>query len=246
MSLKLKETLVGATVLICLCHIGTNIKAAQPVAQTSPYLAFKFRGVSDWEGQSASDAITNNRAERAHFQIQYVTNVPYRAAQGVQYGPLSIRAVNQHPDFFKERPGPTVSLEVTRAGPNQRELLPVRVFSSGGGYGDGVHYLSVSIDILEAETVRQERLRQFVSQMRETAQRSGFPTAPAKRGSDPARLPHFDEIYISNPVGVYQLKATFQPNPADPRLPLSASAYIKVLDGPDSLDLITQKLSPKK
>lgn len=246
MSVMLKKTFVGATVLIALWHVGTNIKAAQPVAQTSSYLAFKFRGVSDRKGQSASGAITIKRAERAHFQIQYVTNAPYRAGRGVDYGPLSIRAVNQHPDFFKERPGPTVSLEVTRVDPNQRELLPVRVFSSGGGYGDGVHYLSVSIDILEPEIVRQERLRKFVSQMREAAQRSGFPTAPAKSGSDPARLPHFDEIYISNPVGVYQLKATFQPDPADRRPRLSASAYINVLDGPDSLDLITQKLSPKK
>jgi hypothetical protein len=245
MGLKSKKTLVCAT-LICIWNAGTKSKASQPETQTSPYLSFKFPGGSDQNGKSASDAITLKRAERSHFQIQYVTNAPYRAAKGVHYSPLSIRAVNQHPDFFKERPGPTVSLEVTRVGPNEREVLPVRIFSSGGGYSDGVHYLSVSIDILEPETARRERLRKFVSQMREAAQASGFPTSAVQSGSDQARPSLFDEIYISNPVGVYHLKATFQPDPANPQRGLTASLDIKVLEGPDSLDLIRQKLSQKK
>ena len=181
-----------------------------------------------------------------HFQVQYVTSAPYRATEGVHYGPLSIRAINQHPDFFKDRPGPTVSLRVTRAGPNQREALPVRVFSSGGGYSEGVHYLSVSIDILEPETIRRKRLGQFASQMSEAARRFGFPTSALKSGGDPARPSPYDEMYISNPVGVYLLTATFQPDPADFQRRLTASVYIRVLDGLDSLDLFLQKLSEKK
>jgi hypothetical protein len=241
-----KKTFICATFLICIGNAGTKFKAAQLGAQTAPYLSFKFSGLSDQKGQSASDAITLKRAERCHFQIQYVTNAPYRPGKGVNYGPLSIRAVNQHPDYFKERPGPTVSLEVTLAGGNERELLPVRVFSSGGGYGDGVHYLSVSIDILEPETVRGEKLRQFLAQMREVAQSAGFPAAAAKGDGDQARTSPFNEIYIGNPVGLYHLKATFRPDPANPQRALTASGYVKVLEGPDSLELIRQKLYQKK
>jgi hypothetical protein len=241
-----EKTLVCATVLICIWNAGTKAKAAQIEAQTAPYLAFKFPGVSDQKGKSASDAITLKRAERCHFQIQYVTNAPYRPTKGVNYGPLSIRALNQHQDFFKDRPGPTVSLEVTLAGANEREILPVRVFSSGSGYSDRVHYLSVSIDILEPETVRREKLRQFVAQMREAAQSAGFPTASAKSGSDQVPTSPFDEIYIGNPVGLYYLKATFLPVLANPQQGLTTSIYIKVLEGPDSLELFRQKLYKKK
>ncbi|HEU4344737.1 MAG TPA: hypothetical protein VFU31_24545 [Candidatus Binatia bacterium] len=241
-----KKTLVCATVLICIWNAGTQIKAARPEAQTAPYLSFKFPGVSDQKGKSASDAITLKRAERCHFQIQYVTQTPYRPGKGVNYGPLSIQAINQHPDFFKERPGPTVSLEVTPAGANERALLPVRVFSSGSGYSDGVHYLSVSIDILEPETVRREELGQFVSQIREAAESAGFPSAAAKGGSEQAQTSIFDEIYISNPVGLYHLKAVFLPDLANPQRALTASVYLKVLEGPDSLDLIRQKLYQKR
>jgi hypothetical protein len=241
-----KKTLVSATVLICVWNVGTHFKAAQLGAQTTPYLSFKFPDVSDHKGKSASDAISLKRAERCHFQIQYVTNAPYRPTKNVNYGPLSIKALNQHPDFFKERPGPTVSLEVTLAGANEREVLPVRVFSSGSGYSDGVHYLSVSIDILEPETVRREKLRQFVAQIREAAQRGGFPPAAAKSGSEQAPTSPFDEIYIGNPVGLYHLKATFLPVLANPKRGLTMSAYIKVLEGSDSLELFRQKLYQKK
>ena len=63
MGLKSKKTLVCATVLICLWNLDTTIKASQPEAQTSPYLSFKFRGVSDQKGKSANDAITLKRTE---------------------------------------------------------------------------------------------------------------------------------------------------------------------------------------
>jgi hypothetical protein len=129
----------------------------------SPYLSLKFSERDNQREKSPQSPVILKRAERLEFQIQFVTNAPYRASRGIDYGPLSIRVINQHPDFFKERPGPTVSLEVTRVSTNERELLPNRIFSSGQGYGDGVHYLSVSIDILEPQAVRQNRLGQFIS-----------------------------------------------------------------------------------
>ena len=243
--MSLKPKLVRVTLVILFWSI--TAKAGFPQSAL-PYLSFKFSGENDQKGKSPQSPILK-RAERLEFQIQYVTNAPYRPSRGIDYGPLSIRALNQHPDFFKERPGPTVSLEVTRVGTNERELLPVRIFSSGQGYGNGVHYLSVSIDILEAQTIRQNRLSQFISQFRELAAASGFSGAGAMNES--ARLQgmqtYFDEAYISNPPGPYNLKAVFQPDPAVAQgRTLTASAVVRVLDGPDSLELLKQKLAEKK
>jgi hypothetical protein len=246
MSSKFLQRLVHGTLVIVFWSV--SVKAGFPQS-AAPYLTFKFSGENDQKGKSPQNPATLKRAERLDFQIQYVTNAPYRPSRGIDYGPLSIRAVNQHPDFFKERPGPTVSLEVTRVGTNQRELLPIRIFSSGQGYGDGVHYLSVSIDILEAQTIRQNRLSQLISQFRELAAASGFSGTGAM--NDSSRLQgmqtYFDEAYIGNPPGFYNLKAVFQPDPAVAQgKTLTASALIRVLDGPDSLELLRQKLAEKK
>jgi hypothetical protein len=246
MSFRFLKRLVHGTLVIVFWSVGIKAGFSQSAA---PYLSFKFSGENDQKGKSPQSPATLKRAERLEFQIQYVTNAPYRPSRGIDYGPLSIRAVNQHSDFFKERPGPTVSLEVTRVGTSERELLPVRIFSSGQGYGNGVHYLSVSIDILEPETVRQNRLDQFISQFRELATASGLSGGNVMNES--ARLQgmqtYFDESYIGNPAGLYNLKALFQPDPAIAQgKTLTASALVRVLDGPDSLELLKQKLAEKK
>jgi hypothetical protein len=58
---------------------------------------------------------------------------------------------------------------------------------------------------------------------------------------------YFDEAYISNPPGLYNLKAVFQPDPAIAQgKTLTVSAVVRVLDGPDSLELLRQKLAEKK
>jgi hypothetical protein len=245
---KFLKRLGHGTLVIVFCCVSVKAGFAQP-ASSSPYLSFKFSGENDQRGKSPQNPAILKRAERLEFQIQYVTNAPYRPSRGIDYGPLSIRAINQHPDFFKERPGPTVSLEVTRVSTNERELLPIRIFSSGQGYGDGVHYLSVSIDILEPQAVRQDRLSQFISHFKELASASGFSGKAAINES--ARLQgaqtYFDEFYIGNPPGVYNLKAVFRPDPAIAQgKTLTASALVRVLDGPDSLELLKQKLAEKK
>jgi hypothetical protein len=245
MTSKFSKRLVHGSVLIIFWSVG--VKAGLPQS-AAPYLSFKFSEANNQKGKPPQSPALK-RAERLEFQIQYVTNAPYRPSRGIDYGPLSIRAVNQHPDFFKERPGPTVSLEVTRVGANERELLPIRIFSSGQGYGNGVHYLSVSIDILEPETVRQNRLSQFINHFRELASVSG--SSGAGTLNESARLQgaqtYFDEFYIGNPPGLYNLKALFQPDPAVAQGKiLTASALVRVMDGPDSLELLKQKLAEKK
>jgi hypothetical protein len=247
MTSKFLKRLVHGTLVLIFWSVG--VKAGLPQsASLPPYLSLKFGKESNQKGKLPDNPITLKRAERLEFQIQYVTNVPYRASRGIDYGPLSIRAINQHPNFFKDRPGPTVSLEVTRVGTNEREL-PLRIFSSGQGYGDGVHYLSISIDILESQTIRQNRLGQFISQFKELAAASGFSGASAINESTKLQgaQNYFDEFYISNPPGLYNLKAVFQPDPAVAQgRTLTASVLIRVLDGPDSLDLLKQKFADKK
>jgi len=247
MSFKFLKWLVYGTLVITFW--SASVKAGFPQsASFSPYLSLKFSERNNQSEKLPHSPVILKRAERLEFQIQYVTNAPYRASPGIEYGPLSIRAINQHPDFFKERPGPTVSLEVRRVRTDERELLPIRIFSSGQGYGNGVHYLSVSIDILEPESVRQKKLDQFTSQLREVAQASGFAAAGAMNES--ARLQGrspFDELYISNPPGVYDLRAVFQPDRAVAQgTTLTAAALVRVLDGPDSLKLLKQKIAEKK
>jgi hypothetical protein len=244
MRLGILKRLIHGTLVIAFWSVSLQVGWPQSTS-VAPYLSFEFNDRNSQKGTSANDIVLK-RAERLEFQIQYVTNAPYRASKGINYSPLSIRATNQHPDFFKERPGPTVSLEAWRVGANERQPVPIRIFSSGEGYSNGVHYLSVSIDILEPEEVRHNKIDQFVSQLRELASRSGSAAPGAMLGSarTQGRSAYFDEFYISNPPGVYDLRAVFRPDLAvsSPSV-LTASALVEVLDGPDSLEPLKQKLT---
>ena len=109
MSSKFLKRLVHGTLVIIFWSVSVKAELPQS-ASSSPHLSLKFSGEIDQRGKLPQSPVILKRAERLEFQIQYITNAPYRASPGIDYGPLSIRATNQHPDFFKERPGPTVSL----------------------------------------------------------------------------------------------------------------------------------------
>lgn len=58
---------------------------------------------------------------------------------------------------------------------------------------------------------------------------------------------YFAEFYISNPPGLYDLKAVFQPDrQVTQGKILTASALVRVLNGPDSLELLKQKFVEKE
>src|SRR5687767_3364106 len=90
MSSKFLKRLVHATLVIIFWSV--SIKAGFPQsASFSPYLSFKFSGENNEKGKLPNSPVILKRAERLEFQIQYVTNAPYRASRGIDYGPLSIR-----------------------------------------------------------------------------------------------------------------------------------------------------------
>jgi hypothetical protein len=85
-----------------------------------------------------------------------------------------------------------------------------------------------------------------MSQLRELAPPSGSaaPGAMLESARTQGRSAYLDELYISNPPGVYDLRAVFWADLAvSPARILTVSALVEVLDGPDSLELLKQKLT---
>ena len=131
------------------------------------------------------------------------------------FEPLSIAAVNQGANFFQNRPGPSVALSVKRIAGGSRSDVRFRVNSSGGGKDLTVHFVYADLDILEDQAVRDERARQFAAWMTEQATKED----PARAGrvypqAAGALVPYFEEQYINNPPGDYEIVARYSPTTA--------------------------------
>ena len=150
-----------------------------------------------------------------------------------------IQALNQHPDYFKNRPPANITLSVRRVRAGGGEEVPIRVNSSGGGKDLTLHYVRADIDILEEKEVRLKRVEQFVEWMaaQPEASRSGLLQAPGGK-SRMAAL--FEDQYINNPPGDYEFIARYAPtSPDNWRGSLvSAPLRIKVVDQGDFLDVM--------
>ncbi len=124
-----------------------------------------------------------------------------------RYADLFIKALNQHPETKREV---TVELSVRRLVDGRREDVPFRVNSSGGGKNLTIHYVSADIDILDLAEKRAAEMRQLLGAMLTEAQKQG----PAGRFGELARardqlVPVFDEQYINNPRGDYEVQAVY-------------------------------------
>ncbi|HEV2200868.1 MAG TPA: hypothetical protein VGR73_13690 [Bryobacteraceae bacterium] len=131
------------------------------------------------------------------------------------FEPLSIAAQNQGANFFQNRPGPSVTLSVKRIGNGSRSDVRFRVNSSGGGKDLTVHFVYADLDILEDQAVRDERARQFAAWMTEQAGKEDPARAsrvyPQAAG---AIVPYFEEQYVNNPPGDYEIVARYAPTTA--------------------------------
>ena len=158
---------------------------------------------------------------------------------------LEVRALNQHPDYFKNRAGPNVTLSVRQITGTSAVEVPFRLYSSGGGGKDPtVSYVSADIDILEDKAIRQNKLQQFAEWfLAEADPRVASPLLEHPQGLQ-AVMEYFDEGYVSNPQGDYEITARYSPTTQTywRGTLVSAPFRIRVIQAGDFFDQLKKKL----
>ena len=192
-------------ILACAC-VATSITAG---AQTRavPYLYLEIWNQQGVVRPGADGFITVANNERVTMRV--MLKVP---AVSDRFEQLEILAGNQHPDYFKNRPPANITIQV-RQGTTS---CPVRIVSSGGGKNVTVYNVDADFDILEARDVRQQHVRDFLTWMFETMQ-TADPAATSRLAPDKEAfltrsVPVYDEMYINNPVGLYEVTARYAPS----------------------------------
>lgn len=222
------------TRLLVLASVAVALAAQQP---QPPYLFFRLIAPQGFvtPGPGRPTEVANNQRIALQICIR-VRSVEDRFEQP------DIQALNQHPDYFKERPPANITLSVRRIRAGGGDEVPIRVSSSGGGKDITLHYVQADIDMLEEKEVRLKRVRQFVEWMaaQPGASRSRLLEEPDGK-SRMAAL--FEEQYINNPPGEYEFLARYAPTTPDNWRGslVSAPFRIKVVDRGDFLDALKAK-----
>jgi hypothetical protein len=143
---------------------------------------------------------------------------------------LEIQA-NQHPDYFKNRPPPNLTLHVRQRAPDSR-TVPIRITSSGGGKDLTIYDVDTTFDILEPPEVREGHVREFLTWQWDylnKASPNGVPYWMAdKSGFMTQVLPVYTDMYINNPVGTYEVAARYAPSTAQNWRGVLTSSPLKV------------------
>jgi len=226
-------------VALLLGLLGAFCAAAQ--TPCTPYLYFRLntpRGMQTLEpGRPAQ--VPNNKAIALEVCIR---------ANKVedQFEQPQIQALNQHPQFFANRPPPNITLTLHRvlpsrpgSGPDDQKAMPFRVNSSGGGKDLAIYFVNVDMDMLEDRTVRLERAAQFVDWMlaQSPDARSHLLETPAAKQR---LIEHFEESYTNNPPGDYEITARYTPTTPESwkGTLVSAPARLRVVNAGDFFDVI--------
>jgi hypothetical protein len=188
--------------------------AAVPQTRTPPYLYLEAwsRGGIVQPGTDGFITAANNE----RIQIRVCLKV---SSVSDKFEFLEIQASNQHPDYFKNRPPANVTLQAREiAAPAAREV-PVRIVSSGGGKNLTIYEVDATFDILEPPPQRQQHIRDFAEFMWDFAKTRGA-AGPSQaipdRNTWIARAsPMYDEMYVNNPVGTYEVTARYAPSTAE-------------------------------
>src|SRR5215470_8550375 len=156
-----------------------------------------------------------------------------------------VRAANQAPGYFDHRPGPNVALSIQRVIGNERLDTPFRLNSSGLGKDLDVYWVDADIDILEEKPVRQQKAEQFVAWI--ASQPGGERQSQLLQRSPGTLVSYFEEQYINNPPGDYQISAKYTPTIADNSMGTLTSAPVRihVIDTGDFFDALKSKLVPR-
>jgi hypothetical protein len=123
-----------------------------------------------------------------------------------------IRALNQHPDYYKARPPANIMLSVRRVTVGSRQEVPFRVNSSGGGKDLAIWYVSADIDLLEDKDVRLKRAGQFVEWMAAQVPEDSRARLLSGLIGNGGIVAYFEEQYINNPPGDYEIIARYTPS----------------------------------
>src|SRR5258708_3970348 len=150
-----------------------------------------------------------------------------------------IRALNQPSDYFANRPPPNISLALLRVLPGGAQDVAFRVNSSGGGKDLAVYFVNVDLDMLEEKAVRLQKAEKFVEWMlaQSPDARSHLLATPAARQR---LIEHFEESYINNPPGDYEITARYTPTTPEnwKGTLVSATTRLRVVNAGDLFDVI--------
>ncbi len=212
----------------------------------TPYLYFRLitpRGTQTLEPGRPAHVPSNER-------IRLEVCIRARTVED-RFEQPSIQALNQQPEYFAHRPPPNIELTLHRILPDGRPSswkdMPFRVNSPGGGKDLTIYYVNVDLDMLEERPVRLQRAEQFVAWMlaqvpADTRSRM-LETSSAKQ----RLIEHFEESYINNPPGDYEITARYTPTTAEnwKGTLVSAPARLRVVDAGDLFDVIKAREASK-
>ena len=188
------------------------VAVATAAAQTPapPYLYLEARSQGGIVKPGADGFITVANNER----IQTRVCLKVRSVSDA-FESLEIQASNQHPDYFKDRPPAKVTLHARQIDAPTREV-PVRIVSSGGGKNLTLYDVDATFDILEPPQLRQQHIRDFAEWMWDFAKTRGpsgrSPSMPDKDTWVARAWPAYEEMYLNNPVGAYEITARYAPS----------------------------------
>jgi hypothetical protein len=194
---------------VTLALVMTTVGAQKP---TLPYLYFEVWNENGKLSPDHSGFITVANNERIRLRVcMRVKSVE----DAFEY--LEIEALNRHPDYFKNRTPPNITIQVKQVTEGKRDV-PFRILSTGGGKSLTVYDVDATLDILEAKEIREKRIREFLTWMWEYVAKEnpgGVPYFMADKDAFVKRsLPIYEESYINNPVGFYEITARYAPSTA--------------------------------
>ena len=164
----------------------------------------------------APEVITLPRDERLMLVISVVAPT---ADANVET--LEIKADNQQAGYWSHRDGPNLFISVECDENGKHTAVPLKIYSSGSSQSLREHSCSVALELRDAPDVRHQRIASFLR----------------ANGADDGAVAYFENYYIGNPVGTYDVGIEYRPTTgAFAGRKLIQRLRIVVNDGPDSLD----------
>jgi hypothetical protein len=172
-----------------------------------------------------SDVVELARAGR--LSVRVVVTAP---ADDADVEPPEVDAVNQAAGYFDHHRGPNVFVSGRRIDSGGDGVATVRIYSSGGGGSETDEESDVSVELRDTEEARRARIKEFLARFGQ-----GLLTTKVNTAT-------FDEIYVANPPGTYEMTIEYRPSSgAYAGQVLARHFRVHVAPGPDTLDLFAER-----